>query len=184
MSEAEAVPPRKPGAQDMPELSRASGSAVETPVHMGGIRHLLHTYATIAPFIVLVLSVVAFGFIAGNRFFHPFNLSLIIQQVSIIGILAAAQSLVILTAGIDLSVAAIMALCSVVMGTFAVELGVPTLVAIPAGFVLGALCGLINGFLVTTLRLPPFIVTLGTWNIFFCAEPLVLRGSVHSQPGH
>ncbi|ETW96209.1 MAG: ABC transporter permease [Candidatus Entotheonella factor] len=167
MSEAEAVPPRKPGAQDMPELSRASGSAVETPVHMGGIRHLLHTYATIAPFIVLVLSVVAFGFIAGNRFFHPFNLSLIIQQVSIIGILAAAQSLVILTAGIDLSVAAIMALCSVVMGTFAVELGVPTLVAIPAGFVLGALCGLINGFLVTTLRLPPFIVTLGTWNIFF-----------------
>ncbi len=134
---------------------------------MGGIRHLLHAYATIAPFIVLVLSVLAFGFIAGHRFFHPFNLSLIIQQVSIIGILAAAQSLVILTAGIDLSVAAIMALCSVVMGTFAVELGLPTLVAIPAGFVLGTLCGLVNGLLVTRLRLPPFIVTLGTWNIFF-----------------
>lgn len=60
-----------------------------------------------------------------------------------------------------------MALCSVVMGKFAVELGVPPLVAIPAGFLLGTLCGWINGLLVTRLQLPPFIVTLGTWNIFF-----------------
>ena len=131
------------------------------------VQHFLHGNPTMVPVIVLVLSVIAFGLIAGDRFFHPFNLSLIMQQVSIIGILAAAQSLVILTAGIDLSVAAIMVLCSVVMGKFAVVLGVPAIIAIPLGFVLGTLCGLMNGLLVTMLRLPPFIVTLGTWSIFF-----------------
>ncbi len=130
-------------------------------------QHFLHGNPTMVPVIVLVISVIAFGLIAGDRFFHPFNLSLIMQQVSVIGILAAAQSLVILTAGIDLSVAAIMVLASVVMGKFAVTLGVPAAIAIPIGFVLGTLCGLMNGLLVTRLRLPPFIVTLGTWSIFF-----------------
>ena len=119
------------------------------------------------PLIVLIISVAAFGFIAGDRFFHPFNLSLIIQQVSIIGILAAAQSLIVITAGIDLSVAAIMVLSSVIMGRFAVEFGVPAPLAIATGLVLATLCGILNGLLVTRLRLPPFIVTLGTWNIFF-----------------
>ncbi len=131
------------------------------------VQHFLHGNPTMVPVIVLVISVIGFGLIAGDRFFHPFNLSLIIQQVSVIGILAAAQSLVILTAGIDLSVAAIMVLCSVVMGKFAIDLGIATPIAIVIGFVLGTGCGLLNGYLVTLLRLPPFIVTLGTWNIFF-----------------
>ncbi len=131
------------------------------------VQKFLHSYPTMVPVIVLGLSIVVFGFIAGDRFFHPFNLSLIMQQVSIIGILAAAQSLIILTAGIDLSVAAIMVLVSVVMGKFSVSLGIPPLIAIPIGFVLGTLCGIMNGFLVTRLKLPPFIVTLGTWNVFF-----------------
>ncbi len=131
------------------------------------IQFFLHGNPTMIPVIVLALSILAFGFIAGPRFFSAFNLSLIMQQVSIIGILSAAQSLIILTAGIDLSVAAIMVLCSVVMGKFAVILGVPTIVAIPLGFALGTACGLVNGLLITKLRLPPFIVTLGTWSIFF-----------------
>ncbi len=131
------------------------------------LQHFLHGNPTMVPVIVLMLSVIAFGLIAGGKFFSAFNLSLIMQQVSIIGILAAAQSLIILTAGIDLSVAAIMVLCSVVMGKFAVVLGIPTIIAIPFGFALGTLCGLMNGMLITRLRLPPFIVTLGTWSIFF-----------------
>lgn len=131
------------------------------------VQHFLHGNPTMVPVIVLVISVIGFGLIAGDRFFHPFNLSLIIQQVSVIGILAAAQSLVILTAGIDLSVAAIMVLCSVVTGKLAIDLGIPTPIAIAVGFALGTGCGLLNGYLVTLLRLPPFIVTLGTWNIFF-----------------
>jgi fructose transport system permease protein len=131
------------------------------------LQHFLHGNPTMVPVIVLLLSIVAFGLVAGGKFFSAFNLSLIMQQVSIIGILAAAQSLIILTAGIDLSVAAIMVLCSVVMGKFAVVVGIPAIIAIPLGFVLGTLCGLMNGLLITRLKLPPFIVTLGTWSIFF-----------------
>ena len=119
------------------------------------------------PVIVLVSAVLVFGLIAGERFFTPFNLTLIMQQVSIIGILAAAQSLVILTAGIDLSVAAIMVLISVISGKLAVEFGVPAPIAILIGFVAGTFAGYLNGLLVTKIKLPPFITTLGTWNIFF-----------------
>jgi fructose transport system permease protein len=146
------------------------------------IQALLHANPTLVPLLVLAASVAAFGLIAGDRFFHPFNLSLIIQQVSIIGMLAAAQSLIILTAGIDLSVAAIMVLSSVVMGRLAVELGVPTPLAILAGAAVATACGTLNGVLVTGLRLPPFIVTLGTWNIFFALN-LWLSGaqSIRSQ---
>ncbi len=62
------------------------------------VQHFLHGSPTMVPVIVLIVSIAAFGLIAGGRFFSAFNLSLIMQQVSIIGILAAAQSLVILTA--------------------------------------------------------------------------------------
>ena len=131
------------------------------------IQHFLHGNPTIVPVIILILSVIAFGFIAGGRFFSAFNLSLIVQQVTIVGILAAAQTLIILTAGIDLSVAAMMVLASVFMGKLSVEMGMPTLPAIAIGFISGIATGAFNGLLVTRLRLPPFIVTLGTWNIFF-----------------
>ncbi len=131
------------------------------------IHHLLHANPTAVPLIVLMLGLLAFGIVAGERFYTAFNLSLIVQQVTIIGLLGIAQTLIIVTAGIDLSVAAMMVLCSVVMGKVAVVLGVPSAVAIPLGFMVGTVCGLINGFLVTRFKLPPFIVTLGTWSIFF-----------------
>lgn len=130
-------------------------------------QHFLHGNPAMVPVIIMVVTVLIFGVVSGERFFTAFNLSLIIQQVTVIGVLASAQTLIILTAGIDLSVAAIMVLSSVIMGKLAVTLGVPPIIAIPTGFVFGTLCGVINGLLVTRLRLPPFIVTLGTWNIFF-----------------
>ncbi len=146
------------------------------------LQHFLHSYPTMVPVIVLVFSVIAFGFISGEKFFSPFNLSLIMQQVSIIGILAAGQSLIIITAGIDLSVAAIMVLMSVIMGKLAVNLGVPSFFAIIIGFAGGTTAGMLNGLMVTRLKLPPFIVTLGTWNIFFALN-LWLSGaqSIRSQ---
>ena len=73
----------------------------------------------------------------------------------------------ILTAGIDLSVGAIMVLSSIVMAKLSADHGVPGLLALLIGFGVGTACGLLNGALVTRLRLPPFIVTLGTLNIFF-----------------
>ncbi|MEM6390523.1 MAG: ABC transporter permease, partial [Pseudomonadota bacterium] len=101
----------------------------------------------------------------GQRFFSPFTLTLILQQVQIVGIVAAAQSLVILTAGIDLSVGAIMVLSSVVMGQFTFRYGLPPEVAVLCGLACGALMGFINGVLVARMKLPPFIVTLGMWQI-------------------
>lgn len=145
------------------------------------IQHVLHSNPTIVPVIVLIVSVLAFGAIA-NNFFTPFNLTLIIQQVTIIGILGIAQTLIILTAGIDLSVAAIMIISTVAMGGLGVNLGIPSIIAVPIGLVCGIICGAINGGLVTLFRLPPFIVTLGTWKIFF-ALVLWLSGgqSIRSQ---
>jgi fructose transport system permease protein len=131
------------------------------------LQHFLHAHPTAIPAIVLVLAIILFSFIAGDRFLHPFNFSLVLQQVTIIGIVGVAQTLIVLTAGIDLSVGAIMVLSSVVMGKFAIDVGLPVPFAFASGLVVGTLCGIVNGLLVTKLRLPPFIVTLGTWSIFF-----------------
>src|SRR5687767_6647366 len=138
----------------------------ETKSTLKRVQHFLHQYPTTVPFIVLLLGIIVFSAIVGDRFFAPFNLSLILQQVTIIGIVGIAQTLIVLTAGIDLSVGAIMVLSSVVMGRLAVISGVPIEIAFPIGLLCGALCGFINGGLITWLRLPPFIVTLGTWSIF------------------
>ena len=130
------------------------------------VQHYLHAYPTTIPFFVLALGCTIFFLVVGNRFVHPFNLSLVLQQVTIIGTLGIAQTLIILTAGIDLSVGAIMVLSSIVMGRLAVVSGVPVWIAFPAGLLTGMACGFVNGLLVTRLKLPPFIVTLGTWSIF------------------
>ncbi|MCD7060191.1 ABC transporter permease [Pelagibacterium xiamenense] len=129
------------------------------------IQHALHVNPALIPLFILLLSIIIFGVILGDRFFSPFSLTLILQQVSIVGIVAAAQTLVILTAGIDLSVGAIMVLSSVVMGQFAFRYGLPPEIAVLCGFLVGGLCGMINGLLVAFVRLPPFIVTLGMWQI-------------------
>jgi fructose transport system permease protein len=130
------------------------------------IQHVLHTRATLGPAIVLLLSVIVFSIVADN-FLQPSNISLIVQQVMVIGTLAIGQTIIILTAGIDLSVGAIMVLSSIVMAKLSADAGVPGLLALLIGFGVGLLCGLINGLLVTRVKLPPFIVTLGTLNIFF-----------------
>src|SRR4051812_46657448 len=135
----------------------------------GFVRRLqgfLHQFPTSIPFIVLLLGVVVFTIAAPGKFLSPLNLSVVLQQVTIISLLGIAQTLVILTAGIDLSVGAIMILCTVVMGRTAVVYGVPVIVAFPLGLLAGTACGFVNGLIVTRLKLPPFIVTLGTWSIF------------------
>src|SRR5215204_5669227 len=130
------------------------------------IHDILHANATLGPLFVLLLAILIFT-VAADGFLEPANLSLIVQQVMVVGTLGIAQTLIILTAGIDLSVGAIMVLSSIVMAKLAADEGVPGLLALLIGFGVGTVCGLINGLLVTQLRLPPFIVTLGTLNVFF-----------------
>lgn len=129
------------------------------------VRNLLHRYPALSPGIVLVVAVIVFGVIS-PRFFFVNNLSLITQQVAVVGILAIAQTLVILTAGIDLSVGAIMVLASMVVAQTASQNHVPALLSLLLGLLVGLGAGAVNGLLVTRLKLPPFIVTLGTLNIF------------------
>ena len=132
---------------------------------LGTFQHLLHVNPSLVPLIVLIAAIVIFGVLLGSKFFSPFALTLILQQVQIVGIVAAAQSLVILTAGIDLSVGAIMVMSSVVMGQFTFRYGLPPSVAIVCGLIVGTLIGAVNGWLVSRVKLPPFIVTLGMWQI-------------------
>ena len=112
----------------------------EGPSAIRRAQHFLHAYPTTVPFLVLVIGVLLFSAIVGGKFFAPFNLSLILQQVTIIAILGIAQTLVILTAGIDLSVGVIMILSSVVMGRTCVVYGVPLEIAFPLGLFVGFLC--------------------------------------------
>jgi len=136
------------------------------------LQHLLHEIPWLAPLLVLIASLIGFGIAVGARFFSAYALTLILQQVMITGIVGIAQSLVILTAGIDLSVGAIMVLSSVLMGQCAFVYGLPAPVAILCGFAFGAAVGFINGVLVAKVKLPPFIVTLGTWQIVLAANYL------------
>lgn len=134
-----------------------------SPLHR--LHHVLHKYPWVSPLLVLVLAMIIFTFL-NPKFIDPRNLSLITQQVSIVGAIAVAQTLVILTAGIDLSVGAIAVFSSMVMAKLAFDQGVPGWLALLIGFAVGAAAGAVNGVLVTRLSLPPFIVTLGTLGIF------------------
>lgn len=141
------------------------------------VQHFFHQYPTTIPAIILIIAVVVFGFVTGGRFFNALNLSLILTQVTLIALLGTAQTLVIITAGIDLSVGAIMVLSSIVMGKLAVDFQVPVPIAFSIGILTGVACGAFNGVLVTVLRLPPFIVTLGTWSIFAALVTLISQAA-------
>jgi fructose transport system permease protein len=129
------------------------------------IQHLLHSHPALSPLMVLVIAFIVFTII-NPRFAQPATLSIIIQQTAIIAALAIGQTLIILTAGIDLAVGAICILSMLFMANLAANNGVPGPIALILGIALGTFCGLVNGLLVTRLNLPPFIVTLGTLSIF------------------
>ncbi len=128
-------------------------------------QHFLHLYPTTVPFVVLLLGLLLGVTVNYSHFVTGSNLSTVLTQVTIVGILGIAQTLVILTAGIDLSVGVVMVISSVVMGRLAVYDGVPVVLAFPLGLLCGVACGGLNGLLVTRLRMPPFIVTLGSLSI-------------------
>jgi fructose transport system permease protein len=142
------------------------------PIDEGAMKDRVEIpWAQLGPFIALLLACGFFA-VATERFFSAENLSLILQQVMVVGVIAIGQTLIILTAGIDLSCGVVMALGSVVMTKFAVDLGMPTPLAVLCGIAVTALFGLVNGLLVTRVNLPPFIVTLGTFNIAFAITQL------------
>ncbi len=122
--------------------------------------------AALAPFLGL-LSILALSGLYGHffkpeaTFFSGYRLALIAKQTSIIGIGALGMTAVVAAGGIDLSVGALLALTSVTLAQ-ALAAGWPPLLALCATIAVGVTAGALNGLLVTSLRLVPFIVTLGT----------------------
>lgn len=126
---------------------------------------------TLGPLIALVLACVFFAS-QSDRFLSTQNFSLILAQVMVVGVIAIGQTLIILTAGIDLSCGMVMALGGIVMTKFAADYGLSTPVAMACGLLVTTAFGYLNGVLVTRIKLPPFIVTLGTLNIAFAITQL------------
>ena len=129
------------------------------------LQHLLHNFPTLVPIIILLLSVAVFTVATDGRLLSGLAIKVTLEQTAVIALLACAQTLIILTAGIDLSVGAVMVLSYVVMGHLAVSYGFPAAPSILAGIIVAMALGAVNGFLVTRIKLPPFIVTLGMWQI-------------------
>lgn len=138
---------------------------------MNSLTSKLPPIGTLGPFVALLLACVFFA-TQSERFLTSQNFALILQQVMVVGVIAIGQTLIILTAGIDLSCGMTMALGGIVMTKVAADYGLSAPVAIACGIGVTTLFGLINGLLVTKVKLPPFIVTLGTLNIAFAITQL------------
>ncbi|PNY80711.1 ABC transporter permease [Deinococcus koreensis] len=141
----------------------------------------LPNFSTLGPLIALLVACIFFA-TQSDRFLTLNTFSLILQQASFVGVIAIGQTLIILTAGIDLSCGMIMALSSMVIGKLAVEQGLPVGLAILAGFAVGAFVGWLNGLLITRWKLPPFIVTLGMYSIVFAAVRIYSRATSVPMP--
>jgi fructose transport system permease protein len=136
------------------------------------VQHMLHANPVLGPLAVLIVAIIAFS-IVNTRFFSAVNLSLVLEQVTVIATLALGQTLIILTAGIDLSAGAVAVFSSILMANFCVKAGIPGIIALLLGFACGTAMGAFNGILVTRIKLPPFIVTLGTLTIFFSLNSVI-----------
>jgi fructose transport system permease protein len=143
---------REPGAQ----LREALRYALRTP--------------TVGPLAALAAAVLVFS-LTTDTFMTGENVSLVLQQTIVIGTLALGQSLIILTAGIDLANGAIAVLGTIVMAKLVLEDGSPV-GALLLGLFVATFLGLVNGLLVARLGLPPFIVTLGALTVVYATSRL------------
>ncbi len=134
----------------------------------------------LGPFIALLVVYGIFGMMNSKMFTEDVMLNILTQTV-IVGTAAIGMTLIIIAGGIDLSVGSIIALCGVVAATLVTwHLSAPVIFIATIAF--GALCGLINGGLTVGLRLLPFIITLGTMQVFRGAGKVATNGSPVNLP--
>lgn len=159
MTDAKTLPTPSPADHDL------AAEFLDRSTPLSRVRDVLHRFPALSPALVLVVSIMVFGVI-NPRFISPGNLSLISQQVAVVGTIGIAQTLIILTSGIDLSVGAAATLVAFVIAQTATNNHLPSGISLLLGLVVGLATGLLNGLLVTRMKLPPFIVTLGTLSVF------------------
>ncbi len=139
----------------------ASTAASAAPVRRNPLAGLA---SATGPLIGLVLLCV-FLSLTTNTFLSVRNALNILDQITVLGIMAVGMSYVILIGGIDLSVGSVLALGMMVMGWLANVMGVPFPVAILMALLASGLCGLVSGILITAFRVPPFIATLAMMSV-------------------
>ena len=133
------------------------------------LRYALRT-PTVGPLAALAIAVLVFS-LTTDTFLTPENLALVLQQSIVTGTLALGQTLIILTAGIDLANGAIAVLGTLVMAKLVFD-GHSPAAALLLGLVTATTLGLVNGLLVARLGLPPFIVTLGALTVIYAVGRL------------
>ena len=146
------------------------------------MQHELHGKPWLSPLFLLLIAFIAF-YVATPTFLTASSMGILLQQTAVVAALAVGQTLVILTAGIDLSVGSIMVLSMMVMATLSKDDNMPGILGLIAGLLLATAAGALNGLLVTRINLPPFIVTLGTLSIFG-AIALLYSGGSSIQASH
>lgn len=129
-------------------------------MRMQRLRELAQRFGLLVSFVLLCAALT----ILSDRFLTLSNIINVLRQSTINGIMAIGMTYVILTAGIDLSVGAVLALCTVVTADLLQrELAVP--LAVSGGLGLGVFLGLINGLIITKANVPPFVTTLGMMTV-------------------
>ncbi len=153
----------------VPEQAKSSGGVDEPPFY----RWLL---GKIAPLLGLAAVYAFFAVAKPGAFMTLPNSKLILEEMALNGLAALGTTLVIISGGIDLSIGPVVALCSVVVALLILH-GWPIILAVFAAVATGALCGALNGLIITAFNLLPFIVTLGAWSALRGAA----QGLCHSQ---
>ncbi len=151
--------------QHKPNKADSSGNAAAVEIssylpQQSFIQILRNNLSFLPVLITLIVIIVFFAISTNGIFLTPGNLSNLVLQIGSIGIDGLGATLVLLLGEIDLSIAAVGTLGAVVMGVLSARMGFPAWEAVTVGILAGALAGLVNGILITLIRIPSFIVTL------------------------
>ncbi len=131
---------------------------------------------------IVIIAIIAVISAINPKFIAVKNLITIFQQISVIGILTMAMSMLLISGGIDLSIGNIMVLSGVVMAQI-INSGGGTLIAVAAGSVSAVICGILNGVIIAKSRCIPLIITLGTSQVFYGMALTISGGRIMSFKG-
>ena len=140
------------------------------------LRELVSLGGATGPLIGLIVLCTFLSF-ATDSFFSFRNFLNIMDQITVLGIMAVGMTFVILIGGIDLSVGSVLALSMMVLGYLNVTAGYPMSIAISGALVASAICGYISGLLNTAFRVPAFIATLAMMSIARGLANMITNGS-------
>jgi ribose transport system permease protein len=164
-------------------MSHGAAPATLTPPRTGRSSTRERVFAALAPFLGLLVVIALFYAIPPHPRVTLLDLQTVAVHMVIVGIAAMGMTFIIISGGIDLSVGSAIALASVAVA-LALRQGWPVPLALAVALATGALCGLYNALLITLLRLPPFIATLGTLGFYRGVAKWVSNSMPVSAPTH